>query len=427
MSGAPTGVTATYEPSAIAGDVGIVHLDIGETATTGDATLTVVGTSPTGDTDSVEIPLSILGADTEDFGVDASPLVSTVAAGGSAELDVDLQWHGPFSDDAALECQGLPTDVTCLFADNPVANGQESTTLTIEVGAGAIDGEYALLINAEAGTQAKATALLLVVGAGSTGDDDDTAGDDDDSAGDDDDSAGDDDDSAGDDDDSAGDDDDSAGDDDDSAGDDDDSAAVTGSFAVRSEVTNFSINQDMNGSMTVYVDRSGGHDAAVTLSAVADSGLAVSFEEAAPSGSASVLVLDVDSSGATGSTTITVTGDDGSTTSSDDFPVMVNPAGFPDYVLAVNTHSQELTQGSTGWGDIAVQWGGSFTDAVTLTCVAPTEITCVLGMGTVTHPSTASNVELTVSAAAASGVYPIQVEGLADSISKQVSFQVVVP
>jgi uncharacterized membrane protein len=378
VSGAPTGVTATYEPAAIAGDVGIVHLDIGDTATTGETTLTVVGTSPTGDTDSVEIPLSILGADTEDFGVDASPLISTVAIGGSAEVDVDLQWHGPFSDDAALECQALPTDVTCLFADNPVANGQESTTLTIEVGAGAIDGEYAVLINAEAGTQAKATALLLVVGAGATGDDDD-------------------------------------------------SAASSGSFEVRSEVTNFSINQDMEGSMTVYVDRTGGHDAAVALSAAADTGLTVSFEEAAPSGEAAVLVLEVDSTGATGSTTITVTGDDGSTTSSADFPVMVNPSSFPDYVLAVNTHSQELTPGSTGWADIEVQWGGSFTDSATLTCISPTEITCVLGVSPVEHPGTASNVELTVSAAAASGVYPIQVEGLADSISKLVSFQVVVP
>ncbi len=392
VTGAPSGVTATYEPPAIAGDVGIVHLAIDETAATGDTTLTVVGTAPGGQTDSVEIPLSILGADTEDFGVDASPLLSTVAAGGSAEVEVDLQWHGPFADDADLECQGLPADVTCSFADNPVPNGQDVTTLTIDAASTAVDGEYAVIINAEAGTQAKATAILLVVGDGAAGDDDD-----------------------------------SAGDDDDSAGDDDDSAAA-GSFAVRSEVTNFSINQDMAGSMTVYVDRSGGHDAPVTLSASADAGLAVSFEEAAPTGGAAVLILQVDSSGSTGNSTIAVTGDDGASTSSANFPVTVNSATFPDYVLKVNTHSQELVAGgSDGWADIEVQWGGSFTDDVVLSCVSPTEITCVLGVGTVEHPNTASNIQLTVSSAATSGVYPIQVEGLADSISKLVSFQVVVP
>jgi uncharacterized membrane protein len=420
VTGAPSGVTATYEPPAIAGDVGIVHLAIDETAATGDTTLTVVGTAPGGQTDSVEIPLSILGADTEDFGVDASPLSSAVAAGGSAEIEVDLQWHGPFADDVDLECQGLPADVTCSFADNPVPNGQDFTTLTIDAASTAVDGEYAVVINAEAGTQAKATAILLLVGDGAAGDDDDSAGDDDDSAGDDDDSAGDDDDSAGDDDDSA-------GDDDDSAGDDDDSAA-TGSFAVRSEVTNFSINQTMAGSMTVYVDRSGGHDAPVTLSASADTGLTVSFEEAAPIGGAAVLILEVDSSGATGNSTIAVTGDDGASTSSANFPVTVNSATFPDYVLKVNTHSQELVAGgSDGFANIEVQWGGSFSEDVVLTCDAPTEITCVLGMGTVSHPNTDSAVTLTVAASAASGVYPIQVEGLGDSISKLVSFQVVVP
>jgi len=392
VTGAPSGVTATYEPPAIAGDVGIVHLAIAETAPMGETTLTVVGTAPGGQTDSVEIPLSILGADTEDFGVDASPLISAVAAGASAEVNVDLQWHGPFADDADLECQGLPADVTCTFADNPVPNGQDATTLTIDAASTAVDGEYAVIINAEAGTQAKATAILLVVGDGAVGDDDD-----------------------------------SAGDDDDSAGDDDDSAAV-GSFAVRSEVTNFSINQDMAGSMTVYVDRSGGHDAPVTLSASADAGLTVSFEEAAPIGGAAVLVLEVDSSGATGNSTITVTGDDGASTSSANFPVTVNTATFPDYVLKVNTHSQELAAGgSDGFANVMVQWGGSFSEDVALTCNAPAEITCALGMSTVTHPNTDSAVTLTVAASAPSGVYPIQVEGLGDSISKLVSFQVVVP
>jgi len=368
----PTGVTVSYEPAAVSGDVGVVHLAVDPSAATGDSTLTVVGTDPDGRSRSVDIPLSILGENTEDFGIDAAPLSSAIAAGGTADVDVDLQWHGPFAEDVDLECQGLPSDITCSFADNPIPNGQDATTLTISAAATATQGEYPFIVNGEGGTQAKATALLLVMGSGGT--------------------------------------------------------APTGSFAVRSEVTNFSINQDMEGSMTVYVDRTGGHSAAVALSATADSGLSVSFEEAAPEGESAVLVLDVDSSGATGDSTITVTGDDGTATSSTDFPVTVNPPGFSDYVLMVNTHSQEMTAGgSDGFANIEVQWGGSFTDDVALTCNAPTEITCTLGVATVTHPSTDSAVTLSVSASAASGVYPIQVEGLGDSISKLVSFQVVVP
>jgi len=141
-----------------------------------------------------------------------------------------------------------------------------------------------------------------------------------------------------------------------------------------------------------------------------------------------VLVLELGSAAATGDSTITVTGDDGYATSSADFPITVNPTGFSDYVLMVNTHSQEMLAGDSGAAaNISVQWGGSFTNDVALTCDAPPEITCTLDVATVTHPSTDSAVTLSVSTSAASGVYPIQVEGLGDSISKLVSFQVVVP
>ncbi len=366
----PSGITATYEPTAVTGDVGIVHLAIDTSASTGDSTLTVEGTDTSGRQDATTIPLSVLGENTEDFGIDASPLVPAVAAGATVEVEVDLQWHGPFADDADLECQGLPSDITCTFADNPVPNGQETTTLTIEADATATEGEYPIIVHGEAGTQAKATALVLVVeGSGTT---------------------------------------------------------TTGSFAVRSEVGNFTINQEMEGSMTVYVDRTGGHNAPVTLTASADAGLTVSFEEPAPEGEAAVLVLEVDATGSTGDGTITVTGDDGTNTSSDDWPVTVNEPDFPDYTLMVNNHSVESAAGGEQYANISVQWGGSFTDDVELICNAPTEIACTLDVDTVTHPDTDSAVTLTVDASAASGVYPIEVEGLADGISKLVSFQVIV-
>ena len=137
----PSGVTATYDPTAVSGDVGIIHLAIDSSAATGSSSLIVEGTDTSGRKDSTSIPLSVLGQTTEDFGIDASPLIPTVAPGDSVEVEVDLQWHGPFSDDADLECQGLPADLTCSFADNPVPNGQETTPLTIEADASASEGE----------------------------------------------------------------------------------------------------------------------------------------------------------------------------------------------------------------------------------------------------------------------------------------------
>ena len=177
----------------------------------------------------------------------------------------------------------------------------------------------------------------------------------------------------------------------------------------------------------MWINRSGGHSDSVALgSTAAPTGVTVSFEEDPAIGDSAVMIVEVGATAATGDGTITVEGNDGGMTSTADFPITVNATGFSNYALDVDDYSQDLSGGTSGSVTVEVQ-RDNFTSDVALTCDAPTEVVCTITTSTVTSSDTGSAVTLEVDGAATAGVYPIAIQGVGDSISKLVSFQVVVP
>jgi hypothetical protein len=369
-SGAPTGVSTTFEPASPDGNHAILWIDVGTSATTGTHTLIVTGDAD-GDVQTVDVPLSILDADAEDFGIDASPLTASVAPGNSASFVVDLQWAGGFSDDADLECQDAPTGVTCTFSSNPAAADTDTVTLTMDVGSSTVEDEYPILINGTAGTQMKATAVLLTV---------------------------------------------------------DSTASGTPSFTLRSEITNFTFNQEQNGSVILYIDRVNGHSSAVTLTASgAPSGVTIGYEASPSSVDSAIISLDASASATTGDQTISIEGDDGTSTHTTTFPITVNAVDLEDFALAMSALSVNVAAGASGTVDVEVQWAGGFTSSVNLSCNADPAITCAFGTNPVPSTDTTSTITVSVSATAASGTYPVSVEGAGGTQNKLSAFHVVVP
>ena len=366
VSGEPTGVTWEFDPNPSDLSASILWMDIDSTTATGDYTLTVSGDA-SGDIQTVDVPLTVMNEADEDFGIDVTPWTRTIAPGTSGTLEVIFQWAGGFSDDADLTCENLPTGATCAFSTTPVPAGTATDIeLTVTVDASASDGHHPIRINAEAGTQRKATDFLLIIG-------------------------------------------------------------EVPDFALRSEVTNCTLATGQQTSMVVHVDRTGGHSEEVELTNVdAPTGVSLSFDANPTTANAAILSVVVDSTTSTGNYTLTIDGA-AEETRSVTVPLTVNPTTMPDFALALDDTSLDIAAGATGTVNALVQRVGGFTDDASLVCNGPSEIQCTFADSPV--PSTASSTVLTVAvdAAAASGSYPVLVEGTAGSQSKMAAFLVEVP
>jgi len=370
LSGAPKDVTWSFDPdpSAVADggeEATILWLDIGSSVTTGDHTLTVHGDAD-GDLQSVDVPLRVMSSEDSDIGVDVSPHTATALPGGTADFDVELQWAGGFSDDATLTCQSDEPAITCSFSDNPAAAGTAAVDLTVSLDAGITEGSYPVLIDATAGSQSKATGFLLEI--------------------------------------------------------------TDSGYSLRSEVSNFTINQDQHGSMIVYVDRSGGHADDVTLSNTdAPLGVTLTSEPNPTAVDSAIVGVELSGTAPAGDHTLTIEGTDGSIDDSTTLPLRILPAGTADFSLGLDVLSVEIAAGSSATEDVEVQWDGGFSDAVTLTCGGPSEVSCSFATNPVPASSATSALTLSVDASAASGTYAVQIEGTGGTQSKLAGLHVVVP
>jgi uncharacterized membrane protein len=363
LSGEPSGLIWEFDPSPSDLNASILWMDIDSSTATGSYTLTVTGDAA-GDVQTVDVPLTVMNETDPDFGTDVAPWTKTIAPGTSGTLDVIFQWNGGFSDDATLACEDLPTGATCAFSTNPVPAGTDTDIiLTVTVDASASDGHQPVRINAEAGGQQKATDFLLIIG-------------------------------------------------------------EVPDFSLRSEVTNCTLAAGQQTSMVIHVDRTAGHSEEVEFTnSDAPTGVTLSFDANPTNADAAIVSIDVDSSTATGNYTLTIDGA-AEDTRSVTIPLSVNPTTMPDFALAVDNTSLDVTAGASDTLNVAVQWTGGFSDDVALVCNAAPEIQCTFTPATV--PSTTSTASLTVAVdpAATPGTYPVLVEGTGGTQAKMAAFLV---
>ena len=160
VSGLPTGATAGFNPTSIAGS-GNSTLTVSTATTTppGTYTLTITGTSGTL-SHSTTVTLVVQGP--PDFSISASPSSQTVTQGNNTTYTTSISALNGFTATVNLSVSGLPTGATASF--NPTAiTGSGNSTLTVSTASTTPAGTYTLTITGTSGTLSHSTTVTLVV------------------------------------------------------------------------------------------------------------------------------------------------------------------------------------------------------------------------------------------------------------------------
>ncbi|MCZ2078833.1 MAG: peptidoglycan DD-metalloendopeptidase family protein [Bryobacterales bacterium] len=160
VSGLPSGATASFSPSTVAGS--------------GSSTLTI---NTSGGTAPGSYPLTITGASgalshtagvtlnvtaPADFSLSASPSAQSVVAGSSAAYTATVSALSGFTGNVSLSVSGLPSGATASFSPSTVA-GSGSSTLTINTSGGTAPGSYPLTITGASGALSHTAGVTLNV------------------------------------------------------------------------------------------------------------------------------------------------------------------------------------------------------------------------------------------------------------------------
>jgi subtilisin family serine protease len=160
VSGAPSGVTATFSPASVTGS-GSSTLTVTASASSaaGSYPLTVTGASG-GLVHSTVLTLVVTAAPS--FTLAVSPPSVTVSRGQTASYTVTVTATGGFTGTVQLKVAGLPSSTTVSWSTNPVV-GSGTSTLRARVGWSAPRGTFALTVTGTSGSTVRQVPATLVV------------------------------------------------------------------------------------------------------------------------------------------------------------------------------------------------------------------------------------------------------------------------
>jgi hypothetical protein len=167
VSGAPTGVTATLQPTQLGGTVtsGVLTIATIAAAPLGSATLTVRATGPgvaertATLTLTVTAPPPAAGA----FSLSATPVGITLQQGQANTVTITVTRTGGFTGALALTATGLPNGVTAAFAPASVTGTTSTLTLTASTGATLGLATFAVRGTATGASEQNVTVTVTVV------------------------------------------------------------------------------------------------------------------------------------------------------------------------------------------------------------------------------------------------------------------------
>ena len=108
------------------------------------------------------------GTGTNDFSIAASPASATVAAGGSTSSTISTATTSGSAQTVSLSVSGAPTGVTASFSPASVSSGQ-SSTLSVTTTSSAAPGTYALTITGSATSGSHSATFTLTISGGTGG------------------------------------------------------------------------------------------------------------------------------------------------------------------------------------------------------------------------------------------------------------------
>ena len=129
LSGAPSGVTGSFNPPAPTGTSATLTLSVGATVVPGVYNLTVNGSGSPGNRST---PLTLTVNAAPDYTLSVAPTALTIAQGANGTTTVTIT-RTNFTDAVTLSLGNVPPGITGLF--NPAAPTGTSSTLTVSVGA----------------------------------------------------------------------------------------------------------------------------------------------------------------------------------------------------------------------------------------------------------------------------------------------------
>jgi len=162
VGGLPGGVTAAFVPPAPTENSSVLTLSVGAAVTPGVYNLTVDGTNGTAGNKTTPLTLTVTAAVVPTYTLSLSAAALTIVQGGSTPTTTVNIARTNFPGAVTLSVGGLPGGVTAAFA--PPAPTENSSVLTLSVGAAVTPGVYNLTVNgttATAGNQS--TPLTLTV------------------------------------------------------------------------------------------------------------------------------------------------------------------------------------------------------------------------------------------------------------------------
>jgi subtilase family serine protease len=158
VSGLPSGVTASFNPSSTAG-TSTLTLTASSTATKGTAAVTITGTSGSL-TQTTTISLTVNASTTANFALSASPGSLTVLQGTGGTSTITVTPQNGFTGSVSLSVPGLPSGVTASF--NP-SSTPGTSTLTLTASSTATKGTATVTVTGTSGSLTHTATIALTV------------------------------------------------------------------------------------------------------------------------------------------------------------------------------------------------------------------------------------------------------------------------
>lgn len=171
LSGAPTGVTASFTPPSVAtgAESSTLTLSVSATVAPGDYPLTITGSGDGIDDESVSLALTVTAAPNPILAIQLAAPTLTVVQGQSGSVGITISRGGGFTGDVTLAVTGTPAGVIATAAPSTVPAGATSATLSVSPTLSAAPSSYAITVTASgAGVATQTASLTLTVTAAST-------------------------------------------------------------------------------------------------------------------------------------------------------------------------------------------------------------------------------------------------------------------
>jgi kumamolisin len=161
-SGAPAGVTVSFNPASISGGgSSTMSITTASTVATGTYTITVSGTSG-GTTKTASVSLTITAPETGSFTISVSPSSGYLVDGQSGYATVTVTATGGFDSAVALSATGVPSGVTSSFSPASIT-GSGTAHFNLSVSRSARSGTYPITIKGTGGGVTQSTTLTFEV------------------------------------------------------------------------------------------------------------------------------------------------------------------------------------------------------------------------------------------------------------------------